>query len=102
MHCSLHIQLVCTYALPCDTVSLSAGQSAMYVRMYVCIGDVGLQHVLCGYTVNVQCFLNHMYSGMENMIKSQKESIAEMTARLQALQEEMEKVTDLWGHTKYF
>ena len=43
-----------------------------------------------------------MYSGMENMIKSQKESIAEMTARLQALQEEMEKVTDLWGHTKYF
>ena len=74
----------------------------MYVRMYVCIGDVGLQHVLCGYTVYVQCFLNHMYSGMENMIKSQKESIAEMTARLQALQEEMEKVTDLWGHTKYF
>ena len=54
--------------------------------------------MLCGYTVNVQCFLNHMYSGMENMIKSQKESIAEMTARLQALQEEMEKVTDLWGH----
>ena len=34
-------------------------------------------------------------SGMENMIKSQKESIVEMTGRLQALQEEMEKVTNL-------
>ena len=34
-------------------------------------------------------------SGMEKKIKSQKESIAEMTARLQAKQEEMEKVTDL-------
>jgi uncharacterized protein YqiB (DUF1249 family) len=41
-----------------------------------------------------------MFSGMENLIKSQKESISELAARIAAYQEEVEKLNELFTDTK--